>query len=202
MLYAYGADASGQHFLVASGRPAALICAAESLLTKLRRQIRLKFGWTSLEEATACIDELIERGETMSTEDIEAFATLLLQDNHRDVQAIGLQVCGLILSRWPLDEPPLLLEPDSAAPLPWAAALAHARRRLAVLQGGRGAGDVQRGLMAAFLGRVRDACGGAVAPAFAPFARLRFVAAGGLERAWAWERARGASLPRGARGAL
>lgn len=95
------------------------------------------------------------------------------------------QLRALMLARWPL-RAPLPGNEQVAALLP--AALVHARQRLAVLRAGRGDERVQQGLTAAFLRRVRTACGGAVSPAFAPFARLRFVAAGGLERAWAWER--------------
>lgn len=63
-----------------------------------------------------------------------------------------------------------------------------AAQRAGVLRSGRDDAAQQEALESAFLRRVRDACGGAVAPAYVPFARFRFVTDGGLQRAWGWER--------------
>lgn len=104
---------------------------------------------------------------------------------------------GIQLARWPLGEPLPPLDKDGGADpqgfvlaaggvLP--AALEHATRRVEVLRAGRADPEQQQQLAAAFLRRVSDACGAAVAPAYAPFARFRFVESGGLRRAHALER--------------
>lgn len=141
------------------------------------------------------VDELIERGaDVLAVNDASETALLRAIERMRRYGPAATEATARAvaaqLARWP-----------PHAPLPWAevfgrsegaayaTALEHARRRLEVLRGGRDDLQRQQALIAAFLRRLREACGGAVAPAHAPFASFRFVEAGGLERAWAWERA-------------
>lgn len=110
-----------------------------------------------------------------------------------------VESASLQLARWPSSEPlPQSTDFDKEAAAPggaWVsrllfpAALEVAKTRAEMLRSGRGAASQpQQDLAAAFAQRLRDACGGAVAPAYAPLARQRFVDRGGLRLAWAAER--------------
>lgn len=163
-----------------------------------------------LQDFETTLDELIERGadplaEGVFDEEIGPATGFCLgvttiqemwtggDDGKEELSEFGvrfLRRLALQLARWPQHAPLPEQDYSGLEVIVLPAALEHARWRLEVLQGGRDGGtEVQRQLTAAFLLRVRDACGGAVAPAYAPFARLRFVhAAGGLDGAWAQER--------------
>lgn len=146
--------------------------------------------WRWVEGYVASLDELVERGADLLAEDergMNAFTSLWLDLSVRPQLPIKCPPAALLLARWPLGAPlPKLEVSDKLYML--SAALKVARRRVEVLQeGGRG-DDADEQLKAAFQRRVRDACGCAVAPTYASFARFHFVESGGLERAAAWER--------------
>lgn len=148
------------------------------------------------------LDELLERGADPATKvgpsaSMTAFAAAVeivikwldrSTDDDRDHREDLLRRLALQLARWPPGAP---LPPQEAyagfADIMIPASLEHARRRLEVLRQAD-AQELQQGLTEAFLRHLRDSCGGALALPYAPFARFRCAAAGGLERAWALER--------------
>lgn len=154
--------------------------------------------------ALACVDELIERGADPLAPDSSGRTPLAAGLDCRRGAEDGTEdarwreerapALALILARWPPgaplplpsggggEEPPKGYKGVSEL-LP--AALEHAIRRAEVLRAARDDAAGQAALADAFLGRVTEACGGAVAPCHAPFARCRFVEGGGLLRAHA-----------------